>query len=423
MRGTAGCLFVVGFVSACMYAPNAPNAPKSAASNASRTATAATPETAQSSASGVSKSVAPGVTRLPSHGPTAAEAVKAPSPEVVKSSGSDRKSASDAKRRARSSGFAAQAPSALIAGTPVAVAYSGYRRGQRPGGQGDGQTPTPAQLQEDLRLLMAHGVRLIRLYNVGDAREVLAVIDQQALPMQVVLGAWLRAEVSAHETCAWLTEPIPDEQLVANRQANEAEVDTAIALARAHPRTVAAVNVGNEALVKWNDHLVSVERVVGYLKRVRSAIQQPVTTADNYLAWVEHAAALAPAVDFAFVHTYPVWEGKTLNEAMPFTRANLTLVQKALPHTPMAIGEAGWATTATEFGERASEENQAKYVADLLAFGREHNMTIFVFEAFDEDWKGNNDPNGAEKHWGLFDIDRRPKAGVATGRILKRIGR
>ncbi|MEC9249739.1 MAG: glycosyl hydrolase, partial [Pseudomonadota bacterium] len=33
----------------------------------------------------------------------------------------------------------------------------------------------------------------------------------------------------------------------------------------------------------------------------------------------------------------------------------------------------------------------------------------FVFEAFDEPWKGSPDPDEPEKHWGLFKLDRRPK--------------
>ena len=38
------------------------------------------------------------------------------------------------------------------------------------------------------------------------------------------------------------------------------------------------------------------------------------------------------------------------------------------------------------------------------------NTTVFFFEAFDEPWKGDpNDPLGAEKHWGLFKVDRTPK--------------
>jgi exo-beta-1,3-glucanase (GH17 family) len=38
------------------------------------------------------------------------------------------------------------------------------------------------------------------------------------------------------------------------------------------------------------------------------------------------------------------------------------------------------------------------------------NITTFFFEAFDEDWKGDtNDPLGAEKHWGLFTLERKAK--------------
>jgi hypothetical protein len=33
----------------------------------------------------------------------------------------------------------------------------------------------------------------------------------------------------------------------------------------------------------------------------------------------------------------------------------------------------------------------------------------FVFEAFDEPWKGSPDPMEPEKHWGLFTVERRPK--------------
>ena len=76
----------------------------------------------------------------------------------------------------------------------------------------------------------------------------------------------------------------------------------------------------------------------------------------------------------------------------------------------MAILEAGWATTAIEFGDRASEEAQTRYFNEINDWATETNTTVFFFEAFDEPWKGNPaNPNGAEKHWGLFFVDRTPK--------------
>jgi exo-beta-1,3-glucanase (GH17 family) len=45
-----------------------------------------------------------------------------------------------------------------------------------------------------------------------------------------------------------------------------------------------------------------------------------------------------------------------------------------------------------------------------MRWARQTQTTVFWFEAFDEPWKGNPaDPLGAEKHWGIFNVDRSPK--------------
>lgn len=300
-----------------------------------------------------------------------------------------------------------QEPSALIAGTHKAICYSGYREGQHP----TGAQPTREQVREDMKILADAGFTLIRLYHAGShAEDVLAVIAEEGLPIKVVQGAWLDAELSAHETCEWLTEPIPAEELAANTEKNKAQVQAAIDLANRYPEIIVAVNVGNEALVTWNDHLVSIDSMVAYLTAVDAAIAQPVTTADNYVPWLEHADKLGPAVDFAFIHTYPIWEGKDIDEGMPYTLENLQKVRAALPHEPLAIGEAGWTDQAEEFGERATPEKQKQYVEALWAWGEQTHTSVFVFESFDEPWKGDPArPLGAEKHWGLWDVSRQPK--------------
>jgi len=77
---------------------------------------------------------------------------------------------------------------------------------------------------------------------------------------------------------------------------------------------------------------------------------------------------------------------------------------------PIAILEAGWATVAVEFGERASEANQARHYAELRDWATRASITVFFFEAFDEPWKGDpSNVDGAEKHWGIFNVDRTPK--------------
>jgi exo-beta-1,3-glucanase (GH17 family) len=304
-----------------------------------------------------------------------------------------------------------EAFSYLLAGEPIAIAYSGFREGQHPD-RGDGAVnPSRAEILEDLQILVAHDFRLIRLYDAGEnALTTLQLIQEHDLPIKVLQGIWLNAEISNHEGCPWLDEPIPDEELAANVLRNQEEVQRGIDLARQFPEIVVAVNVANEALVSWNDHMVPVEQVIAYVRQVKAEIEQPVTVADNYEWWAADGAALAAEVDFLGVHTYPVWENKPIEEGLSYTIENIDKVRNALPGHPIAILEAGWATVAEEFPAQASVANQVRYLRELTEWARAEQMTVFIFEAFDEPWKGDpSRPLGAEKHWGMFNVDRTPK--------------
>lgn len=299
----------------------------------------------------------------------------------------------------------------LIAGEVMAMAYSGFREGQHPDrGQG-ANNPSHEEILEDLRILDTHEFHLIRLYDSGEnSRMTLELIRDQKLPIKVMLGMWLDAEISNHEGCPWLDEPIPDEKLAANKIKNKNEMNRGIGLANEFSDIVVAVNVGNEALVSWNDHMVPLDTVIAYVKDVQSQIKQPVTVADNYEWWAQDGAPLAEVVDFLGVHTYPVWENRSIDEGLSYTLENMQKIYDAFPGKPVAILEAGWASTASEFSDRAGEEQQKRYYNEMLDWGTKTNTTIFFFEAFDEPWKGDpNNPMGAEKHWGVFFVDRTPK--------------
>jgi len=304
-----------------------------------------------------------------------------------------------------------QQPGDLLEGAVMAVAYSGFREGQHPD-RGDGaNNPSRDEILEDLQILIEHGFGLIRLYDSGEnSATTLELIEQHDLPIKVLLGIWLQAEVSNHEGCPWLDEPIPDSELAENRIENQKEIDRGIALATQFSNSVVAINVGNEALVEWNDHMVPVEQVIAYVRHVKKSVPQQVSVADNYEWWIRSGAALAEEVDFLGVHTYPAWEEKTIDEALAYTIANIEGVHTALPDKPIAILEAGWATVAIEFSEHASEANQARHYRELSEWASDANVTVFFFEAFDEPWKGDpNNADGAEKHWGIFNVDRTPK--------------
>ncbi len=232
--------------------------------------------------------------------------------------------------------------------------------------------------------------------------------------MKVLLGAWLAAEAD-NPGCPW-GGVHGEEQLERNRAANLAEIERLVRLARLHPGTVVAVAAGNEATVEWTDHLVPPESVLGYVEDVRRELRLPVTFCENYLPWQSRLERLAAAVDFISVHTYPVWEFRSIDEAMDFTIENWRSVAERHPGKPVVITEAGWTTRSNGRGIRpdnASPALQAEYLAQLLDWSRKAGVLTFVFEAFDEPWKGSADPGEPEKHWGLYGVDRRPKPAVA----------
>ncbi len=288
-----------------------------------------------------------------------------------------------------------------------AICYSGYRDGQNPG---TGIFPSYAEIREDLLILAEHW-QYLRLYDCSPhAETVLDVIRDEKLHFKVMLGLDMAAEMS-NPHCPWGAE-FSDETLEANRRANGDEVRRLIALSNENPDTVFSVSVGNEASVEWTDHMVPVDNLVDYVRQVKEEIRQPVTFCENYVPWTYKLEPLAEVLDFIAVHTYPAWEYRSIHDALEYTKQNYHSVVDHYPDKPVIITEAGWTTAANGRGidpHNASEELQAQYYEELLEWTTAEEILTFVFEAFDEPWKGSPDPLEPEKHWGLFNLDRTPK--------------
>jgi exo-beta-1,3-glucanase (GH17 family) len=288
-----------------------------------------------------------------------------------------------------------------------AICYSGYREGQNPG---TGVYPTYDEIREDL-LILAKNWNYLRLYDCSPhAETVLDVIRDERLHFKVMLGLDMAAEMS-NPHCPWGAE-FSDETLDANRRANGEEVDRLILLANDHADTVFSVSVGNEASVEWTDHMVPVDNLVAYVREVKRKIRQPVTFCENYVPWTYKLEPLAAELDFIAVHTYPAWEYRSVHDALEYTMQNYHSVVDHYPGKPVVITEAGWTTAANGRGidpHNASEDLQARYYEELLEWTTAEKILTFVFEAFDEPWKGSDDPLEPEKHWGLFNVDRTPK--------------
>ena len=61
-----------------------------------------------------------------------------------------------------------QSDDALIAGETMAVAYSGFRAGQHPDRGSGAANPSHAEILEDLNILLAHNLRLVRMYDTEE---------------------------------------------------------------------------------------------------------------------------------------------------------------------------------------------------------------------------------------------------------------
>lgn len=288
-----------------------------------------------------------------------------------------------------------------------AICYSGFRDGQSPE---TGIFPSYDEVKEDLLMLQGHW-QYLRLYDCDlHSQTVLDVIEQENLDFKVMLGAYIIAEVN-NENCSW-GGIYPEQELKDNRVKNLRKIDELIKTANRYPEIVFSLSAGNEAAVEWTDHLVPVESIMEYVSMIKQGAKQPVTFCDNYAPWLDKLEALVELVDFISIHTYPVWEYKGIHEGLSFTQQNYYDVANRYPDKPVVITEAGWATNSNGRGinpDNVSEELQDIYYRDLINWCDKESILTFVFEAFDEPWKGSSEELEPEKHWGLFKVDRKPK--------------
>jgi len=289
-----------------------------------------------------------------------------------------------------------------------AICYSGFRDGQSP----DTQTfPTYDQVREDLRILQKDW-KYLRLYDCDEhAERVFEVIEKEDMDFEVMLGAYVGAEVN-NPNCPWGAD-YSEEQLAKNRVQNDARMKALVQMTERYGDCIFSVSIGNEATVDWTDHLIPVERMVEMAQYVKSHCDRPVTFCENWLPWITKLEPLVEVLDFISIHTYPVWEYKTIDEALGYTRQNYYDVVNKYPETLVVITEAGWTTNSNGRGiepHNASQELQDIYLEQLLNWSREEDVLCFVFEAFDENWKGSDDPLEPEKHWGIYGVDRKRKS-------------
>jgi exo-beta-1,3-glucanase (GH17 family) len=344
---------------------------------------------------------------------------------------------------------------AEILGNPdyLAISYGGYRAKTR-----DIQ-PTIEQIKEDMKILSAMGIKMLRDYNVQlqHAPNLLEAIQQlkaadKSFEMYVMLGAWIDCK---H---AW-TDKEPDHE-VESAQANAAEIQRAVDLANAYPDIVKIIAVGNEAMVRWaTSYFVRPDVILKWVNHLQDlkrsgdiAADLWITSSDDFSSWgggdpsyhTYDLEALIKAVDYVSMHTYPMhnshynpyfWivpaDEEALEDQQKIEAAMLRARQFVIEQyegvsnymkslgvdKPLHIGETGWATVSSgdygAHGSRAADEYKSGlYYQHMREWTNENNISCFYFEAFDECWKDLSNEAGSENHFGLINLQGEAKYGI-----------
>jgi len=290
-----------------------------------------------------------------------------------------------------------------------AISYGCYRQGQAPGVNG----PSEKEILEDLNILSKHW-NLIRVYGSDDDSErVLRVIYEYKLPFKVMLGIWLANE-SDH----------PEQEA-----SNIAQVTRGIELANKYPDQVLAINVGNETQVFWSWHRMESKNLIKYIRQVREATTVPVTTADDYNFWNKpESRQVTSEIDFIVLHAYALWNGQQLGHAVQWTDSVYQDIKARYSDKTIVLGETGWATKYNADKKGPGEQGtlikgevglkaQEVFINGLHEWVIDNQVTTFLFEAFNEPWKGGGEqsgPNEVEKNWGVFYEDRTPKESFSS---------
>ncbi len=341
-----------------------------------------------------------------------------------------------------------------ILGNPdyLAISYGGYRTVSRR------VTPTVAQLKEDMKILSAMGVKVIRTYNVHlrEVNHILTAIEElnkesPKFEMYVMLGAWIDCKN------AWTGfEPNHNEE----SERNPTEIEHAVELAKKYPEIIKVIAVGNEAMVKWaSAYYVQPAVILKWVKHLQALKAKGdlpknlwITSSDNFASWgggspdyhVADLNELIKAVDYISLHTYPMhdthynpvfWgvqageEGKSKEEqielamerAMQYAISQFEAVKKYMQslgvEKPLHIGETGWASSCNELygnkGSKATDEYKSGiFFQKMRKWTNENKVSCFYFEAFDEIWKDASNAGGSENNFGLFTLDGKAKWAV-----------
>ena len=275
------------------------------------------------------------------------------------------------------------------------LCYGPFREGQSPDWQ---LYPSEAQMTEDLNI-MKRSTSRIRTYGLENTLYHIPRLCNDA-----GIECYPCAYVNENATPEW----------------NEAEIQRLIAVGKQGLPTTKGLIVGNEYMLRAEGRgqfLQAKEKIISLVNRVRNETGMPTGTTDGWHLWNYGTSIdLVNACDFIMMHIHPFWESKysspnlSVETAVSHVAEKYNLVRQRYSRLgkPVILGETGWPSSgAANYAAVPSQENQSRFIEEFLSKARSDNIDYFIFEAFDESWKGQ-----IENSFGVFNKNREAKPSI-----------
>jgi exo-beta-1,3-glucanase (GH17 family) len=252
----------------------------------------------------------------------------------------------------------------------------------------DAQTPlvtttqiAPEQIAADLAQL-AKISDCVRTYSIENGLDQVPALAAK-VGLKVIQGIWLGS----------------------NRLKNQAQISTAVGLAKQYPGVITSLVVGNEVLLRGE---MTTSDLAAIIRSVKSQVTVPVTYADVWEYWLRNREVYE-AVDFVTIHILPYWEDFPVRAK--YAAAHVDSIRKrmavAFPGKEILIGETGWPSEGRmREGALPSRTNQARVVSEILGLAKQENFRVNLIEAYDQPWKRQLEGT-VGGYWGLIDAAQR----------------
>lgn len=249
------------------------------------------------------------------------------------------------------------------------LCFSPYIDDQAPGANISAQ-----QIQQRLSVI-ANSCQWIRSFSCTEGHQQIPEIAKQQ-GLKTLVGIWL------------------DDDL----ENNEIEINNAIMLAKSGHVDILAV--GNEVLLRED---LTPSQLLQYINRIKQQLPDiPIGYVDAYYLFELHPD-ISAACDVILANCYPFWESCPAEYALLYMKDMYQRTLAIAQGKPVIITETGWPSQGTaEHDAIPSYENAITYFIETYLWAQQHNIAVFYFSAFDENWKVS-DEGDVGAFWGLWD--------------------